>query len=323
MKRVLAVLAAAVVAVSMGACADSGAQAGQKKWHDGRLYLATGNTTGVYYMLGGGYADVISRYLPGWDAHAEPTSASVENIKRVHSGDMELGFTLADSAADAVVGRGGFDGKPQRIVALARIYTNYTHVLVRTNAKVAKFADLRGKKVSTGSPGSGTEALALRMLGAAGLDPEKDVSRAKLSLSETTAAIKAGTIDAMFWSGGLPTPGISDLMTSAPGAFAFLPLTELLEPLNAKFGNIYTSVKLPKSAYNTPGDIATLGTPNLLFATPDMPEQLAYKLTKLLFEHQAELAKSHPEGKNIDRATGRQTGSVPLHPGAQRYYESG
>jgi uncharacterized protein len=323
MRRLAAVLAAAVVAVSMGACAASVGSAGQKKWHDGRLYIATGNTTGVFYMLGGGYADLISRYLPGWEAHAEPTSASVENIKRIDAGDMDLGLTLADSAADAVVGRGSFDGKPQRIVALARIYTNYTHVLVRATAKVAKLADLRGKKVSTGSPGSGTEALALRMLGAAGLDPEKDVSRLKLSLAETTAAMKAGTIDALFWSGGVPTPGITDLMAAAPGQFAFLPLGDLVQPLNDKFGNIYTTVKVAKNVYNTPGDVTTLGIPNLLFASPDMPEQLAYKLTKLLFEHQEELAKTHPEAKNFDRAGGRQTGTVPLHPGARRFYDTG
>jgi TRAP transporter TAXI family solute receptor len=318
----LAATAAALVAGSLGGCAKSAAQAGHN-WHDGRLYIATGNTTGVFYVLGGGYADLISRYMPGWDAHAEPTSASVENLKRVDSGDMELGLTLADSAADAVSGRGSFEGRPQRIVALARIYTNYTHVLVRTSAKIRTVADLRGKKVSTGSPNSGTEVIALRMLSAAGLDPDRDVARQKLSLAETTSAIKAGSIDAMFWSGGLPTPGISDMMSQAPGQFAFLPVTDLIEPLNAKFGNIYTSVKLPKNVYNTPADIATLGTPNLLFASPDMPEALAYRLTKLLFEHQEELAKAHPEGKNFDRTIGRQTGSVPLHPGAQRFYETG
>jgi uncharacterized protein len=316
---VIAVVAA--VAFALAGCGSTEDDT-PRHWHDGRLYIATGNTTGVFYVLGGGYADLVTKHLPGYEARAEPTSASMENIRRIDSGDMEMGLTLADAAVDAVVGRGSFEGKPQRITALSRIYNNYSHVLVRNSAKIKTFADLRGKKVSTGSPNSGTEALANRTLVAAGLDPDKDIVRSRLSLAETTAAMKAGTIDALFWSGGLPTPGISDLLTGAPGYFTFLPLSDLVEPLNQKYGKIYAAVTLPKNVYDTPADIATLVTPNLIIATPDMPEQLAYDLTRLLFERQDELAKAHPEGKNFDRTVGKDTGAVPLHPGAKRYFDT-
>ncbi len=319
---VTAVIAVIAVALGAGGCAPAGPSPAQS-WNGGRLYVATGNTTGVFYMLGGGYADLVTKYLPGYEARAEPTSGSVDNIKRVDTGDMQLGLTLADAAADAVAGRGSFDGRPQRITALARVYTNYTHVLVRTSARITEFGDLRGKRVSTGSPGSGTEMMAERMLTAADIDPDKDVVRSKLSLAETTAAMKGGAIDALFWSGGLPTPGIADLMAAAPGQFAFLSLRGLLEPLNARYGKSYGLAPLPRTVYNTPTDIVTLVTPNLLIATPDLPEQLAYDLTRLLFQHQPELAAAHPEGKNFDLKIGRETGVVSLHPGARRFFATG
>jgi len=320
LRRMAAVLAAGL-ALTAGGCGDAGsAGAEPPTWRDGRLYIATGNTTGVFYVLGGGFADIITRHLPRYEARAEPTSASVENIKRLDLGDMELALTNGDSAADGVAGSGAFGGKPQRIAALARLYSNYTHVVVRTSAKIKTFDELRGKRVSTGSPNSGTELLANRMLAVRGINPDTDITRQKLSLAETTAGMKAGSVDAMIFTGGLPTPGIADLMASAPGQFAMLPLNELVEPMNLKYGKVYTVGKLAKNVYGTPTDVATLNLPILLIAAADMPEQLAYDLTKLLFDRQEELGKAHPEGKNFDRTVGEQTGVVPLHRGAKRYY---
>src|SRR5262249_55502469 len=112
-----------------------------------RLYVATGNTTGVYYQLGGGYADIITRYLPNTQAVAEPTGASVDNIQRVMRGDADIAFTLADVAADAARGTGAFSG-PQPIRALARVYVNYTHLIARAGTGIKTVADLRGKRVS-------------------------------------------------------------------------------------------------------------------------------------------------------------------------------
>jgi hypothetical protein len=158
------------------------------------------------------------------------------------------------------------------------------------------------------------------MLAAGGLDPDRDIARTRSSLADTTAAMKANQLDALFWSGGLPTPGIAELMTSLPDQFTFLPLGDLVAPLNNRHGEIYAEHRLPKSVYKTPTDVTTLVTPNLLIAAADMPEQLAYDLTKLLFERQPELAKVHAEGGNFTRESARATGAVPLHPGAQRYF---
>ncbi|MFC0002775.1 TAXI family TRAP transporter solute-binding subunit [Micromonospora siamensis] len=293
-----------------------------RAWHDGRIFLATGNTTGVYYQLGGGYADVISRHLPGYEARAEPTGASVDNVTRLAGGDMEVAFSLADTAADAVAGRGAFS-RPQPVRALARVYRNYTHVIVRADARVTNLAGLRGRRVSTGSPRSGTDVIAGRLLTAAGLDPGRDVRRVTLSLPETVNRMRAGTLDAMFFSGGLPTPGIADLLSGQPGTFVLLPVADLLEPLTARYGSVYTTAELPAQAYGTPTGTPTVTVANLILVNADMPEQLAYDLTRLLFAYQSDLVGVHPEGGNFTRATAAGTDPIPLHPGAARFYQGG
>ncbi|SCL68005.1 hypothetical protein GA0070606_4687 [Micromonospora citrea] len=322
--RLSRLLAGLLVGVTVLAAAGCGAEdEGPQPWHGGRIFLATGNTTGVYYQLGGGYADIISRHLPGYEARAEPTGASVENINRLASGDMEIAFSLADTAADAAQGRGAFEGQPQRVRALARVYSNYTHVIVRVDAKIGKLSELRGKRVSTGSPKSGTDIVAGRLLTAAGLDPDRDVRRATLSLPETVKRMRAGTLDAMFFAGGLPTPGVADLLASAPGKFALLPIADLIEPLTAKYGAVYTTAELPKEVYKTRRGTPTVTVANIILVSADMPDQLAYDLTRLLFTYQADLVSVHPEGGNFTRQSAAGTDPIPLHPGAARFYRSG
>ncbi|MGC5020820.1 TAXI family TRAP transporter solute-binding subunit [Micromonospora sp. DT47] len=316
--RALAVLLA--VALATGGCGDG--DPAPQAWHDGRIFLATGNTTGVYYQLGGGYADVISRHLPGYEARAEPTGASVENINRLAGGDMEIAFSLADTAADAVAGRGAFR-QPQPVRALARVYRNYTHVIVRADAQITTFAGLRGKRVSTGSPKSGTDVIAGRLLTAAGMDPNRDVRRETLSLPETVKRMRAGTLDAMFFSGGLPTPGIADLLASAPGRFVLLPIADLTEPLTARYGSVYTTAELPKEAYGRAAGTPTVTVANVILVGADMPDQLAYDLTRLLFTYQGDLIGVHPEAGNFTRQSAAGTEPIPLHPGAARFYRGG
>src|SRR4029077_2606819 len=142
---------------------------------DARLSIATGNTTGVYYTLGGAYAEAINAATGGkLKATAAETSASLQNIQQLVAGTYQVAFSLADTAADAVNGTASFDS-PQPIAALARLYPNYTRVIARSGTGITSIADMRGKRVSTGSPNSGTEVIAQRMLTAAGLDPNRDI----------------------------------------------------------------------------------------------------------------------------------------------------
>jgi hypothetical protein len=310
MRRFLAALvAAAVVLVVPGGERD--ARGGTK-----RLSLCTGNTTGVYYILGGGVAQRISRLLPGYRATAEPTGASVENLQRVVRRDCDIAFTLADSAADAVTA-----GQP--IAALARLYPNFTQVLVRRSAGVQRIADLRGKRVSTGSPNSGTEVIARRLLEAAGLDPDRDVHGQALSLPESVQGMKDGVIDALVWSGGLSTPGILDLLTSLKSRVRFVPLDDLTPVLRRDHGPIYLDAEIPADKANGQSrPTKTIAVPNLLVVKADMDEQLAHDLTRLLFERKDDLGDNvHPSAKRIPAPKDQQSAPVPLHRGAQRYFE--
>ena len=310
----------ATAAAGLTACAGDPEPA--RPYHDGRLYIGTGITTGVYYLLGGAFADLVTRNIAGFEARAEPTNASVDNIRRIAADDMQMGFTLADAAADAVAGRASFQGKAQPVTALARLYLNTMQVVVRVDQKIATAADLRGKRVCTGAPGAGTEPFALRILGAAGLDPDHDVSRRALSIGQTAAGMTDGSLDAFFFAGGLPAPDVAQLLSSAPGQFALLPLDRLLDPLNDRYAGSYSRVTVPKSAYGTETDVGTLAVANLLIVAPKVPADLAFELTRLLFTHQEELVAAHPEGRNIKRDVAWNTGSVPLHPGARKYYAS-
>ena len=286
----------------------------------GRISIATGNTTGVYYILGGGIASVLTRNVEGIEATAEATNASAENIRRVCAGESDIGFSLADTAADAVAGTAGFDGEPQSVEALARIYNNYTQVFARTDAGVASIADLRGKTVSTGSPNSGTEVIALRLLAVNDLAPE-DVGQQRLGLPESVQGMKDGSIDALIWSGGLPTGGITDLTTSLGDDVTMLALTEELPKMKEVYGDAYTGGTVPADTYGLGQDVETIAVPNLLLVSDAMPDTVAHDLTKAIFEHLDDLAQVHPEARNISLTNAAQTGTVPLHPGAAQYFE--
>jgi uncharacterized protein len=309
---------AAAAALALAGC--GGDQGGSEEGEGGRLSIATGNTTGVYYQLGGGYARLIGQHVDGYTATAEATGASVENIKRVVAGDSDIAFTLADSAADAVNGEGAFEGK-QPIRALSRIYTNYTQVAVRSDAGITDVASMRGKTISTGSPGSGTEVIATRVLTAAGLDPDRDVKRQKLSLPETVQAMKDGTVQGMFWSGGLPTSGVTDLTTSLKEQVRFVDLSGELAALQQEYGEVYQPATLAPEVYQQPAAVQTIGVPNLLVVKDSMDAGLAEQLTELLFKYQADLVAVHPEAGNIKRETATETQPVQLHPGSQAYFD--
>ena len=285
------------------------------------LSIATGGTGGVYYPYGGGLAKVLNEHLPGIRATAEVTSASVDNLKFIRAGRADVAFALADTVADAAAGRGAFAGAPVPALSLAVLYSNYTHVVTVAQKGLTSIRDLRGKTISTGSPGSGTEVIAFRVLRAAGLDPEADVTRQGLGASESAGALKDGKIDAFFWSGGLPTAAIQDLAHSQGISIRLLPTADLVPALRAEHGNLYFPLQIPAAAYRgVVAPVGVVGVANLLVVNGSMPEQLAYDITRLLFEQQAELAAIHPEARNLSLATAVQGSPVAFHPGAERYY---
>ena len=322
MRRMAAAGAALALAGALTACGgrqdaaetDTGGDVTCEVADETRIGIATGNATGVYFALGNAYAEQIGASGGKLKATASETGASVQNIQQLVAGTYNVAFSLADTAADAINGSGSFDRK-QPVAALARIHTNYTQVIVRKAAGIKDVAGMKGKRVSTGSPKSGTEVIANRLLTAAGLDPAKDISAQKLDLTKTVDGMKEGSIDALFWSGGLPTPGVTDLLTTAGGQVQFLDITPLL-PEMQKINEVYETGTIPAATYKLAADTPTIVVPNVLLVKDDLDANVACVLTKALFDRKPQLEQANAAAKEITLDQARKTDPVPLHRGS-------
>ena len=323
--RVPAIIFGAFVLVAVGLAASGFDPREYARTHGGimRLSIATGNTGGVYYPYGGGLARVISQSVPRVDATAEVTAASVDNLKLIQLGKADVAFVLTDTLDDAIAGRGPFAKMPVKARTLAVLYPNYTQVGTIEGKGINRLTDLRGRVVSTGSPGSGTEVIAFRLLRAAGLDPDKDIRRQSLTVNASVDALKDGKIDAFFWSGGLPTASLLDLASTVGVTAKLIPNDEVLPKLQQQFTpGLYFQLVIPKGTY--PGvnyDSGSVGVANALVVKDTMSDELAYELTKVLFDRQPDLAAIHPEAKKLKLETAVAGSPAPFHPGAIRYYE--
>jgi TRAP transporter TAXI family solute receptor len=298
-----------------GACTSDGA--GKQ-----RLSIATGGTGGVFYPYGGGIAKVITDYVPNVEATAEVTAASVDNLKFLRDHKADLAFTTGDMLADAVNGTGPFEGAKVPLRTLAVLYVNYTHVVTLASRPIRTLGDLKGKVVSTGSPGSGGEVTAFRVLESVGINPATDIQKQGLGVAQAVEALKDGKIDAFFWSGGLPTAAILDLAHTPGMTIRMLSNDAVLPALQRSYGtSLYFIRNIPIDTYpGLEGDVPVISVTIVLAVNESMPEQLAYDLTRALFEHQTELAAIHPEAKNLSLETATQGSPAPFHEGAIRFY---
>src|SRR5512140_274315 len=236
-------LAFAILAVALIAAGPAPAQ---EKFS---LSIGTGGTGGVYYPLGGGLANILSKYLPGVQATAEVTGGSVDNLKLIGSGQSEVGFSMADAALDALNGQDKFKGNKIALRTLMVLYPNQMHVVTIEGTGIEKMADLKGKRVSTGSPGSATEVMAFRVIEAAGLDKDKDMRRERLGVAESVNALKGRKIDAFFWVGGLPTAAVTDLGATPNVKIKLIDHADAVDKMNAKYSNLYTTGVIPAKMY--------------------------------------------------------------------------
>ena len=294
---------------------DGGGAAG------GELTIATGGTGGVYYPLGGGLADVIGNNIEGYSASVQETNASVDNMLLIGDGGADIAFTLGDTAADAVNGEGeDFADGPVEACALARIYDNFTQIVASSDSGVTSVEDMRGKRISLGSPGSGTEVIALRILEAAGIDPDADIERQQLGIDETVAALRDGTIDAGFWSGGLPTGALVDYATT--GEMVLVPHAEYTEDMVAEHGDVYVEDVIPADTYEGQAeDVEVIVVPNVLAVNTNMDEQLQQDLTRVLFEQKEALVAVHAAAEALDPELAQEVGFMDICPGSQAYYD--
>jgi len=288
-----------------------------------RLSIATGGTGGVYYPMGGGMAAVISKYIPSTEATAEVTAASVDNCILIGRKKADLAFSMADTAFDAYNGVGKpFPHKLPLRTVLA-LYPNNLHVVALEGKGIEKISDLKGKRVSTGAPGSGTEVMGLRLLEAAGLNPDRDVRRDKLSVSESAGALKDGKIDAFLWVGGIPTASVLDLAATTGVRIKLIPHGDLVAKMREKYGPIYTTGLIPAKTY--PGQAKNVSIAvvwNILVCHESLPENLVYSVAKVFLEHRNELVAVHKDASYItlqNQASGESP--IPFHPGALRYFK--
>lgn len=286
-----------------------------------RVSVATGGMGGVFFVMGGGVASLITKY-GGAEAAAEVTAASVDNCKLIAAKKADIGFVMGDTGYDAFKGTGNFKGKPLPMRTLTVLYPNLMHVVTVEGKGIKKVADFKGKRVSTGAPGSGTEVKALRVLEAAGLNPDKDVKKDRLGASESAGALKDGKIDGYFWDGGVPTSSVLDLAASPGVKMMLIPHDDLIPAMIQKYGPVYYKSVIPKGVYtgityDTP--VAAVG--NLLMCNTEMDEKLAYNVLKAVYDHLPELIAIHKEASNINPKDGASSKAVPYHKGAQKFFK--
>jgi hypothetical protein len=261
---------------------------------------------------------VLSQNIDGVNATAQETSASVDNMLLIGTGDADIAFVLGDTAADAVEGRADFEGNAIDACTLGILYGNYTQVVTTGGSGIETIEDLRGKRVSVGAPGSGTEVIALRILAAAGIDPDSDIDRSQLLIDETVTGLRDETIDAGFWSGGLPTGALQELGSD----IKVLPTAEFTDQLAEEFGPFYVEGEIPAGTYEGQDEaVPTIVVPNVLVVNRSMSEDLQRQITEVLFEQKDALVSVHPAANELDPATAGQVEFMDVCPGAQAYYD--
>jgi hypothetical protein len=287
-----------------------------------RLAIGTGGTGGVYYPMGGGMAALISKHIPNTEATAEVTTASVDNVKLLHGNRIAMALSLPDTAWDGFNGQiRGFKEKTE-VRSLMALYSNFMQIVAIDGSGIKSVADLRGKRVSTGAPGSGVEVKGLRVLEAYGLTPKDFKSQDRLGATESAGALKDRKLDAFFWDGGLPTAALLDLAATPGIKINLISHADAIPKMVAKYGPLYFVSNIPKGTYKgIDEDIAVAAATNLLIVNEKMDETLAYQITKLMLEHTADLVAVHKAATEISLKNAVVGSPIPFHPGALRYYK--
>jgi hypothetical protein len=290
-----------------------------------QLAIATGTTGGVYYPLGGGLANILSRSIPGLSATVEVTGGSVANNQLLGAGRVGMIFSQVDACVDAVRGVERFRGRPVNVRALAVIYTNRMQAVTTAAAGINSMADMKGKRVSTGAPGSATEVMAFRLIEGAGLDRDKDFrARERLSPAESTNAIKDGKLDAYFFVSGIPTSAITDLGASPGIQLRLVDHAEFVPKIVEKYGPVYFPEVIPAGTY--PGqttDNKQMSVANILGVLDTMPAEQATRILEAMWRAREELVQVHAEarGFTLDRQKSAAAG-VPWHPAAEAFWKA-
>jgi uncharacterized protein len=298
------------------ATTDSGAEATADFGDIKFLSILTGGTQGTYYPLGGTFADLITSET-GVKTTAEVSQASAANMTALEAGDGEVAFVQTDIAFYATNGTLMFDGqKIESVSALGALYPETVQLVTLADSGIKTFADLKGKKVSVGAPGSGTYANAEQLLEIHGLTMD-DIEAQNLDFGESTDGIQSGQIDAAFITAGYPT-GAVEALNATNGVYIVPVEADKAEELIAKYP-YYAVDKIPSGTYGLEADIPAVSVGAMLAVKKDLPEDLVYAMTKAIYDNTDKI--SHAKGAFIKAETGLDGIGIEVHPGAQRYFD--
>ena len=284
------------------------------------INILTGGTSGVYYPIGVGLSQLYSNGIEGSKTSVQATKASVENLNLLESGRGELALALGDSVADAWNGveDAGFKAPLKKLRAIAGTYPNYIQIVASKESGIKTLADLKGKTISVGAPKSGTELNARAIFKAAGLSYEDMAKVEFLPYAESVELIKNRQLDATLQSSGLGMAAIRDLAATLPITFVSVPAE-----VTAKIGNdAYQPASIPAGTYDgQEADVPTVAITNILVSHDGVSEEVAYQMTKLMFDNLERLGNAHSAAKDIKLETAAKNLPIPLHPGAERFYK--
>lgn len=284
-----------------------------------KMILATGGTAGTYYPFGGAIAQIWNSKIPGMNVTAQATGASVENVKLVNKKDAELAMTQTDIMDYANNTKEMFKEPLTKLRGITVLYPEYITLIVRTESGIKSIADLKGKKVSVGAPGSGNEANARQLLDIYGLD-YKSVTPLYLSYAETAEQFKDKHLDAFLMTTGIPNSAVMDIATQHNITLISIP-DDMIAKAIAKYP-FMAKVTIPANVYKgQTAAVTTLAVQAALIVNADIDEGTVYNLTKTLFDNQPDLAKAHAKGKELILENAVKGISIPIHPGALKYYK--
>lgn len=282
------------------------------------INVLTGGTSGVYYPLGAGLANIYGEKIEGVRTQVQSTKASVENMNLIQDGRGEIAFALGDTVAAAWAGdeEAGFPAKLDQLRGIAAIYPNYIQIVASKESGITDFAGLKGKNLSVGAPASGTELNARAIFGAMDMSYDDLGKTEYLPFAESVELIKNRQLDATLQSAGLGVSSIRDLASSLAITVVAVP-GEVAEKLGAP----YIAATIPAGTYDgQEADVPTVAISNYLVTNAGVSDDMAYAMTKELFENLDTLAASHQAAKLIKLENALDGMPIPLHPGAERYY---
>jgi TRAP transporter TAXI family solute receptor len=284
-----------------------------------KLILATGGTAGTYYPFGGAMAKIWNSKIQGMNVTAQATGASAENVRLVNKKEAELALVQSDTIDFAYNAKEAFKEPLKKMSAISILYPEIIQIVVRGDSKIKDFTDLKGLKIGVGAPGSGTEANFRQLCDVYGIKKE-EVKAQFLSFSESAEQFKDKHIDAFIVTAGIPNAAIMDVAVMQNIRILSLPDNKVAQ-LTKKYPFL-SSTGIPANTYkNQSSEVKTIAVSAVLIASSELPEDVVYKLTKALFDNQAELAAGHAKGKELNLKTASKGVSIPFHPGAVKYYK--